>query len=424
MNHLIALALLSLFTAFKVKTGLVQLRPFDGLVAVMFLLTLLGGHRRMQFRLTAGLLILLPYFFWHMFSATTVGLENGLREGLQIAVVTAFALTLAAQADRIDHAKLGRLMLVGLLLITAYNIYWHVDHGFWTGWKRLLDPKRAFNFLPLVLGCLLLCSGGQTRRLYWLLWAGLGVVILFSGERKALAIYLILSAALAARGRLLITVPAMAAGIVLVGLFGSMIDNPYLQRQVRTILDPLGSTLSLSAIAAGEMPESMSNAQRKFAATVSMELFTRHPIIGVGTNAYRDTIEARYAYLPEFMRLSPHGEILRILVENGLVGLMLYLSIWGIALTRLLRVLMTAARAWIISREQAVLLPVILFVPTFFYLSLEAAGTHSLVALVIISLSPEFCVFALRNRMQRAVTATTPIYGHLRSALGRSASAR
>ena len=95
MNHLLALALLTLFTAFKVKTGLVQLRPFDGLVILMFVLTLLNRNIRVQDRLPAGFLILLPYFFWHTFSALTVGLENGLREGTQIAIVTVFAFTLA-----------------------------------------------------------------------------------------------------------------------------------------------------------------------------------------------------------------------------------------------------------------------------------------------------------------------------------------
>lgn len=400
MTHLIALALLTLFTAFKVKTGLVQLRPFDALVAVMLALTLVKGSSGARSRMPAGFLILLPFFFWHVFSALTFGLENGIREALQIAIVTAFAFVVVAHVDDIDYGKLARLMLVGLVLITAYNIYWHVSHGFWTGWKRLVDPKRAFNFLPLVLSCLII-FGGRARLRYWILWAILSGVIAMSGERKALLIYLILSAVLLARRRIWAAIPAMGAGVLALILLSLAVQDPYLERQFRSVLNPFGeSTTSLSAIASGAYPESISDAQRGFALRLSMELFAQRPFVGVGTNAYSAVVERRYAYLPDFMRTSAHGEFQRVLVENGAIGFLLYLSIWGAALARLRPVLRQAARSHLVSRSVAMSLSIVLVVPPLVYVAFEAAGTHAFVVLTFISLLPETCRAAFEARAQ------------------------
>lgn len=424
MNYLFALALLSLFTAFKLETDLVQIRPFEVFVAVLLVLTLLNGKVRAQNRLLGGFLLLLSYFSWHMLSATTYGLENGLREGLQITVVTAFAFTLAVQADKIDYAKFGRLMLIGLVLITAYNIYWHISLGFWTGWKRLIDPKAAFTFLPLCVGCLLLFSPGKARKLYWLLWAALGVVILLSGERKAVLAYLIIWAAIAARGRLLAAVPAIAASILALALFGSIVEDPYLQQQVRSVFNPVSSILPVTAIANGEIPDSMSNAQRLFALRLSTEMFLEHPVIGVGTNAYSDIVRARFAYLPEYMQNAPHNEFLRILAENGLIGFTLYLSFWIVAFVRLRHVLNHLVFRMVIRHDQASVLQVVLLVPLFIYVSFEGSGTDTFVVLIIALLLPKICYSALLSRRQYRGGESETIPAHFRTDPGRRAHAQ
>jgi len=409
MTVLVALAILSLFTALKAKLGPVQVRPFDGLVALMFLVTLFTANLQMPKRVLAGLLILMPYFLWHVASATTLGASNGLREALQIATVTVFALILAIHVDRLDYARLGRLLLIGMLLITAYNIGWHLDAGYWSGWKRLLDPKRIFTFLPVVVGCMILFAHRrERRRKLWVLWFLVGVVILFSGERKAILVYVILWAALAARGRVLAAIPLVAGGLVLLFVFGAVTENEYLSRQVRSIFDPMNSVLSAEEIATGAYPESQSNTQRLYALRLTAQMVSRAPLLGVGTNGFSDFIKEEFQDLPEFLRASAHGEFLRVLAENGLIGLLFYLLIWKSAFQRLRRRLKALTREGLITPSQSSVALFLLLVPALIYVMMEASGTHSFVVLLGISLMPEFCDRALRWRAFGLAQAAAP----------------
>ena len=415
MFYLIAIALLSLFTAFKLKLGGVgQLRPFDGIVILMIMFMLFSARVRLPKQMPVGLLALMPFFVWHVVSAATVSFENGIREAVQTSILAIFALILTMHGPRIDYAKLARVLLIGMLLITAYNIYWHIDQGFWSGWKRLNDPKRIFSFLPLVAGCLLIFANKANRGKYWALWLFIGVIIVISGERKSLLIYLILWAALITRGRMLAATPLVAAGLFALTLIGSVTENTYLARQLGTILNPEGTILPIEAIASGQIPESMSNAQRLFALQLSGRLFLENPLFGVGTNGYVNIVRAEFAHLPEYLQLAPHGEFLRILTENGLVGLTLYLSIWVLAVVRLSRNLQRLVRASVLRPRQASVLRIVLLVPAVIYVGLEASGTHSMVVLIIVSLLPSFCEWVPQAQARRHGGRHGPL--HLREA--------
>ena len=409
MVYLIPIAVLSLFTAFKIMLGggAGQLRPFDAFVLVMTLFMLFETKLRIPKRWPTGFLALLPFFIWHVVSAASVGFENGLREAIQTVLLTVFAYILAVYSKNIDYVKFGRILIAGMLIITAYNIYWHLDQGFVSGWKRLNDPKRVFSLLPVVVGCMIILSGRSLRPRLWLLWALIGVLIVFSGERKALFIYLIIWGTLVTQGRLLIAIPAVSIGVMLLALLASVAESTYLARQFGSILDPLGSIVPVEAIASGEVPKSISNAQRVFAFDMSTHLFWQHPLFGVGTNRYVDIINARFAHLPAYLRLSPHGEFLRVLVENGLLGLTLYLFIWSSALIRVRRKLATLVRQSAIRLRQAKALLIVLFVPSFIYVGLEASGTYSTVILIVISLLPSFLGPALLGRQPNRTTGHT-----------------
>ena len=167
-----------------------------------------------------------------------------------------------------------------------------------------------------------------------------------SGERKALVIYLILTALLFARGRLALIVPAVAAAFVGLVLLSTVVENPYLQKQIHTLVDPGGTGNYEYVLATGQyLPgDTPSDVQRAFALHVSRELFVEHPLFGVGTNQYEEIVGETYPTAPEELRLGIHGEFQRILTENGLVGLSLYLLIWVAAWARLSRVLRGAVR--------------------------------------------------------------------------------
>jgi len=412
MTYLVSLAVLSLFTPFRVSTGLVYLRPFDALAFLMLGWAFVRGRVFPSQGIQTGFLILLPYLAWHVLSALTVSLGNGAREGLQIVTVLAFTWAVVVEADELDFRRAGALILVGMTVITVYSIGWHVAHGYWTGWKRLVDPKATFTFLPLVLGCLIVAGRSGRRGLLWLGWAVLGAAIFFSGERKALLVYAVLSAGLVARGRVLSFLHVTAGAFVMLALLSSVVDDPYLARQINSVVDPLDSGDYSTAIATGEAArgDSRSNAQRAFAASLARNMMAEHMVFGIGTNEYERIVAEQFAFVPEFLRNGIHGEFLRVLTENGILGLIAYLAIWVVAAVRTRAALIDAADQGVLTTSQVALLQLVTFVPSLMYVAFEASGTHSLVVLVFISLYADllFAWFAPVVRLEPAALPMRP----------------
>ena len=407
MTILLTTALLSLMLPLRLKTGLVLLRPFELVIIAAFLLGA-GQERWRDIKLPPGLLLLLPFLFWHTASARSVSFENAAREGLQVGVVGIFAFVLAQEARFLNIARAARLLLWGMTAIMAGTIVWHLLHGYWIGWKLVADPRLAFTFLPPLLAGIILFTEPEKRQSLWLAWAGLAPLLLLSGERKALLIYLFLTVLLPARGRL---VPIAAGALVaFAALFvlSTVIDDPYLDKQVRTLVDPASTgdyeyVLATGRYRPGDTP---SNVQRAFAYAVSRELFAQHPLLGVGTNEYVNIVAQRFPNLSSDLRIGIHGEFLRVLTENGLLGLGAYLLVWLVSWLRLRGVLRRAMRRRLINPVQMRVVPLLFFVPFALFLGTEAPGTRSLVALILISLLPELVRGLLMRRS--AAIATSP----------------
>jgi len=272
------------------------------------------------------------------------------------------------------------------------------------GWKQIPDLRLSFVFLPVVLAGLILFAEAERRRRLYFVWAGLFPVLLLSGERKALVVYLILSALLFARGRLALIAPALAAAFVGLLLLSTVVENPYLQRQIRTLVDPGGTGNYEYVLATGRyLPgDTPSDVQRAFALHVSSQMFAEHPLFGVGTNQYEVIVRETYPDAPKDMLLAIHGEFQRILTENGLVGFSLYLLIWAAAWVRLSRVLRGALDRGRLTGAQAKVLPLLLFIPLALFVGTEASGTRAFIGMITISLLPELVSGAL-------VQARTPM---------------
>ncbi|WP_353646435.1 O-antigen ligase family protein [Mesorhizobium sp. WSM2239] len=403
MRYLLTFAILSLFVPIRLKTELVLLRPFEMLTLLVMIAGFLTGRWR-HVSLPAGFLLLLPFFCWHVASAFSNGAQNGLRELLQISAVTALAFALAQEAGRISIAKAARVLFFGMGLILVYIIAWHLANGDWVGWKQLVDPKLVFTFLPVMLAGLLVFAGRTERRILWLAWSGLFPLLLLSGERKALLIYIFLTAALLMRGRLATTVPAVGAGLLALLALSSVVDNPYLARQLQTLLNPASMGQYNHLLVTGEYAQgdTPSNVQRAFAFDLSRKLFAEHPLVGIGTNQFKNIIDTEFSNLPEELRLGIHGEFQRILTENGIIGLSLYIFIWLAAWFRLSRALSWALFHGLIGAAQARLLPLVLLIPCAFYVGTEASGTRAFVTLIVVSLLPELTRHGLWLSLHRA----------------------
>jgi O-antigen ligase/polysaccharide polymerase Wzy-like membrane protein len=396
LNALLAAAVLSLMLPIRMETGLILVRPFEFLVALGMLGWPLIAARR-GVRVPVGLLLLLPYLTWHVASATVGGPRNTAREALQVLVVTMFAFLLAQEAPRLDVKRFSRRLLLGMAAIAVGTIMWHIAHGYWVGWKQVPDPRLTFVFLPVVLAGLILFAEAEKRRMLHFVWAGMFPVLLMSGERKALVIYLILCALLFARGRLAFIAPAVAAAFVGLFLLSTIIENPYLQRQIHTLVEPGGTgnyeyVLDTGRYLPGDTP---SDVQRAFALHVSEQMFSEHPLFGVGTNQYSKIVIETYPNSPENLRLGIHGEFQRILTENGLVGFSLYAVIWIVAWVRLSRVLRGALAHGRLTSTQVRVLPFLVFVPVALFVGTEASGTRAFIGAIVISLLSELVCGAL-----------------------------
>jgi hypothetical protein len=396
VNALLTIAGLSLMLPIRMETGLVLVRPFEFLIALGMLGWPLIAARR-GVRVPVGLLLLLPYFLWHVASATVGGPRNTAREALQVLVVTMFAFLLAQEAPRLDMKRLSRRLLFGVAAIAVGTILWHIAHGYWVGWKQLPDLRLALVFLPLLLGGWILFAEAEKRRTLHFVWAGMFPLLVMSGERKALVIYLLLSALLFARGRLALIAPAVAAAFVGLLLLSTVVENPYLQRQTHTLVEPGGSSNYEYVLVTGRyLPgDTPSDVQRAFARHVSRQMFAEHPFVGVGTNQYLPIVSEAYPNLPKELQLEIHGEFQRILTENGLVGFSLYLLIWAAAWARLSRVLRGAVDRARLTGTQARVLPLLLFIPLALFVGTEASGTRAFVGAILISLLPELVAGAL-----------------------------
>jgi O-antigen ligase len=236
-----------------------------------------------------------------------------------------------------------------------------------------------------------------------------------SGERKALVIYLILSALLFARGRLALIAPALAAAFVGLLLLSTVVENPYLQRQIRTLVDPGGTGNYEYVLATGRyLPgDTPSDVQRAFALHVSSQMFAEHPLFGVGTNQYETIVRETYPNAPKDMLLAIHGEFQRILTENGLVGFSLYALIWAAAWARLQQVLRSARENGRLTSAQARVLPLLLFIPLALFVGTEASGTRAFVGVIAISLLPELVSGALARARDSMLLPSDPAAGRV-----------
>ena len=141
--------------------------------------------------------------------------------------------------------------------------------------------------------------------------------------------------------------------------------------------------------------------QRVFAFNVSKEYFFRNPIIGVGTNNFVLMLHYEYPYLPFFLRGGIHSEFLRILVENGLVGLFLYLMIWYKSWTRTKETLMDAKKNGLINNSQAAFLLYAIYFALAIYVGTEASSTRSFLILVFISLLPDYLIYYFKKDVSK-----------------------
>ena len=256
---------------------------------------------------------LLAFVTMHVASAFRLGGDNGVREMIQAAMVFAFALAFGARYSRASVRRFYLFFTPMAAAIMAYNIGWHVQQGYYFMWKRLYNPKALFDLLPLLITGWLL-----TRQKFPLVQAlvfmvAAGGIILLSGERKAYIAFIIaIALMLNPKNVGSYLVPIAAGVLVYIGI--KLSGSQYVLRQVQTLLATIGI---------GPMPDSLSSTEREWQIHLGLLFLRQNPLFGVGTNGFMRISQALYS-ANDFSQIGIHGEALRVLVEDGILGLCVY----------------------------------------------------------------------------------------------------
>ena len=181
------------------------------------------------------------------------------------------------------------------------------------------------------------------------------------------------------------------------------IDNVYVARILNSLVRITETGNVDFTLQTGMLKEadSYSNLQRAFAFNISKEYFFRNPIIGIGTNNFILTLRNEHHYLPYFLMVGIHNEFFRIPVENGLVGLFLYLMIWYKSWIRTKETLMDAKKNGLINDRQVVFLLYAIYFTLAVYVGTEASSTRSFLILVFISLFPDYIIYYFKSRVSK-----------------------
>lgn len=318
-----ALTIAAMFSGLNHEVGPANVQLSDLLAAATIFLVALRDFSAP--RVSPPLAMLLAaYLLVFCLSALSVGLANGIKEMVQIALLLTFLFVAFGYYRTRSTDRLLIIASVLIVMILLYNIGWHLLQQRYVGWKGLNEPKTLFTLLPLLLLLLHHRFGHSwSRPMLVLIVPIIALIILLSGERKA---YLAATTALLvwlgpANWRLALLVLVMVPALY----FAPSLDRTgYLERQLSSVV---------ARVATDADQTTLSDTQRAASNRFGLEKWRRAPIVGIGTNGYAMEVMSQPS-IPEHLRGNVHGEFYRALFENGILGLGLYVAVWAGALTR------------------------------------------------------------------------------------------
>jgi hypothetical protein len=343
LPYYVGLAILSLFTGITYESATFVLRPFDVMMAFgVLLLTARASKRGYARRLEKGLpyyLFAALYLYRGLSGFVMTGPALAIKELIQ-GVEFVLLIHLVAHATKSEKGRREflRVLFVGMGVISVLVAFLHIKNGIYSGYKYVDrmgyvtggTPKYAFGLFGLLT--MVFWMGGR-RGGYTLCFAGAVVLVLLSGERKGWV-------ALAAS---LIAVYYAKSNFKLKNLFRVIITKKtFAVLSIIVISLWVGSSFSYSsyqmetferfyevAYSSGfkYVREDVSGVNRYNGILFMFESLSEHPIFGIGTEQVKSSISK--IDVPNVRITQGHGEYQRYAVENGLLGLALYLLTWA-----------------------------------------------------------------------------------------------
>ena len=395
---LITILFLALFSNIRYQTNFAVIRLFDILTILFAIYIFIKDHNKIK--LISGLTYLLPFFFIHIILSLNINFNNFLREFSQIFIIVLFLYILIKSKNEINYKDLLKNLLWVFISILSFVIIWHLNKGISVGWKLLPDTRIVYSIITILFFIYSKIYFKNFDFKFYIFLIILFSILLFSGERKAIAIFIFLFSLSYFRGLGIKSIIILFVIYLIFSLSVNKISNPYIQDKVQTTLNIMNTGNFNYVLETGKISEgdTWSNVQRNFSLEISKELILRNLLLGIGTNKYVIIVEDDYSYLPDQMKEGIHGEFQRVIVENGIIGFLLYLFIWVKSWIRFKLELNKSVHLKFISKEQYQYLIYSIYLPIIFYVGTEASSTRSFILLGLISILPDIISTINQNR--------------------------
>jgi hypothetical protein len=355
-------------------------------IAILCLIIFLGVFIRLRilYLFTLAGILSVMYLAMSTLTAFLVSFHQGLYRTAQFVVtIAAFTIT----SNYIEHLDSNRTWAFANkfsclnIAIFLHMIAYHLYHGYLTTWKYLYDTKTTISIVAVII----FLYEDSIRQKYgtrgwWLVLGGFGVLCLLSGERKAYlltAILFVLSRASlfqkAATG-------LVAAAAILFYAVGAPPDS-YVAKQLDSLFSEQ-QEVQEGDFYNNEQISGQSDLTREFVNQNARQLFLENPIMGLGANGYANEADQQFSDADRQIGLATnvHGEVNRVPVEGGLVGIFIassYMLMLAIAVVK------DFWRKGMFRSAAAERFPQYVFIFVFLYLYVEALDTLMLSLIVL-----------------------------------------
>jgi hypothetical protein len=383
----LVLALAGLFSGLSLDTPLGSLKPFDILILIIAPPCLIFTKTR-NVRISTGLLLM---FLFYLVCTVPIFFFNELlysiKRSIQIVILLSFGIVLLNVNPSALNRRHYHLALAVMACIVAFNVSWHIANGYITDWKRLGDPKSLFVFLPACVGVGIALGAIPKNILTLGVWLLLFLLIVMSGERKALPTFFVISIAVFLDLRNIHLFVLILVGGLSGLVAGDIILDGYISRRIDSITAESDARNDPLYILQGGIPASVSDAQRKVGTQVAKQLFSENPVFGAGMDACVTYSVTHFANYPKFIHGVAHNEFLRILAEQGVFGMFLMM----IPLVRLLVCSALDGLKFYVTYQSIFYFRVIaiLLMPIFAYMWSEGSGTEMFALVMLTALLPD-----------------------------------
>ncbi len=346
-HHILALFVITLFFDLDFELSFVRLRILDFCLVGVGVLMILSAGRMKTMHNGAALSLYVLIIYILVNGLFKVSAASIVKEIIQL-IEYIFLMHLIAEATREPEKRKEfiNILFWGTGIIAFSSMMYNVAGGKYANYKNLDAPKHSFAFFALLAVIRLFSSQKKSVFQFGIVLVAL-MMLLLSGERKGWAGFLAGSAVFTflqiRSSNSLKNIRTITTFFVLVGVVGlltvlvliAMPQFHYLDRQLTSLSD-------VSNMFSGKSNDyaSGSDEERVFMLNFGIRLFQKYPVSGIGIDEFHTYIAQETHGL---IKHDAHNFYLKMLVENGAIGLSLFLlplllifvELWKLAKNRI-----------------------------------------------------------------------------------------